>query len=330
MAELIKEGGERVQNEIVKLVKRAWAEETIPKEWQSAVIVPIHKKKDKACCENYRGISLLNVCYKILSQLINLKLKPYVREIVGEYQAGFMPGKSTTDQIFIMRQIWEKMWEYNREVYTAFIDFSKAYDSINRKHLYNILHDFKVPKKLCKMVQVCTEKTRAKVRYKGQLSEEFDILTGVRQGDACSPALFNLVMEKILRECESDEERGIQLGVEHKWIAFADDVAVVAEDKEHLRRMIVKIKQNAKKVGLEINENKTEVMKMARNGAEETEFIVDDLTFKTTEKFKYLGSWFTADSDRKIDIRERIMAASRCFHGIKISLKEGPYLKTQN
>jgi hypothetical protein len=69
-----------------------------------------------------------------------------MNEITGDHQCGFRRNKSTTNQIFYIRQILEKKWEYNGTMHQLFIDFKKAYDSIKREVLYNILVEFGIPK----------------------------------------------------------------------------------------------------------------------------------------------------------------------------------------
>jgi hypothetical protein len=126
LAELIQAGGNKLHSEICKLINCIWNEEELPEQWKESIIVPIYKKGDKTDCSNYRGISLLSTSYKILSNILLARLTVYVDEIIGDHQCGFRCNQSTTDQIFCIRQILEKKWEYNGTVHQLFIDFSKA------------------------------------------------------------------------------------------------------------------------------------------------------------------------------------------------------------
>jgi hypothetical protein len=109
----------------------------------------------KTDCNNYRGISLLSTAYKILSNSLLARLNPYVNEVIGNHQCGFRCNRSTTDKIFYILQILEKKWEYNGTVHQLFIDFKKAYDSVKREVLYNILLEFVIPKKLVRLIKMC-------------------------------------------------------------------------------------------------------------------------------------------------------------------------------
>jgi hypothetical protein len=142
-AELIQPVGEILLSAIHKLINFVWNKEKLPDQWKESIIVPVHKKDDKTDCNNYHGISLLSTSCKILS-----RLGPYIEEISGDDKCGFRRNRSTTNQIFCIRQILEKKWEYNETVHQLFIDFKKAYDSVRKEVLYNILIEFGVPMKL--------------------------------------------------------------------------------------------------------------------------------------------------------------------------------------
>ena len=97
--------------------------------------------------------------------------------------------------IFCIRQILEKKWEYNEAVHRLFIDFKKAYDSVRRKALYNILVEFDIPMKLVRLIKVCLTETYSRVRVSKNLSDRFLIRNGLRQGDTLTPPFFNFALD---------------------------------------------------------------------------------------------------------------------------------------
>jgi len=164
LAELIKAGGRTTCLEIHKLITSIWKKEELSEEWKESIIVPIPKKGDKTDCNNYRGISLLPTTYKILFNILLSRLIPYAKEIIGDHQSGFRRKRSTIDRIFCIRQMLEKKWEYNEEVHQLFIDFKKAYDSVRREVLYNILPEFDIPSKLVRLIKMNLTETYSRVR----------------------------------------------------------------------------------------------------------------------------------------------------------------------
>lgn len=158
-----------------------WEQEEIPEAWRISIICPVHKKGDIMECENYRRISLLNTSYKLLSNILLTRINPYIKEIIGEYQAGFMLGKSTTDQIHIVKQVVEKSHEYNKDTYLLFVDFKAAYDSINRDKLWEVMDLLGIPAMLTRLIKPFTYNSKSKISFGGELSEEFQATTGLRQ-----------------------------------------------------------------------------------------------------------------------------------------------------
>jgi sorting nexin-29 len=128
-----------LRRRIHRLIEEVWETEQIPQEWSTALICPIHKKGNKLECSIFLGISLLNAAYKIFTNVLARSMEPYVEEMLGEYQSGFRRGRSTTDNIFSLRIILEKAYEYNVDIHQLYVDYKQAYDSINRAQLIEIM-----------------------------------------------------------------------------------------------------------------------------------------------------------------------------------------------
>ena len=145
--ELFKYGGEELSSHMSTLIREIWKREEMPEVWNTAVICPIHKKNDKLVCSNYRGISLLNVAYKIFSKVLARRLEIYAERELGEYQCGFRRNRSTIDHILSLRLIKEKCYEYNISIHQLFIDYKEVYDSISRAKLRMVLEEMQVQRK---------------------------------------------------------------------------------------------------------------------------------------------------------------------------------------
>ena len=112
------------------------------------------------------------------------------------------------------------------DVTQLFIDFKKAYDSIRREALYNILMEFGIPKKLVRLIKMCLTETYSRVRVGKNLSEMFPIRNGLKQGDALSPLLFNFVLECAIKRVQVNQD-GLMLNGTHQLLAYADDINIL-------------------------------------------------------------------------------------------------------
>jgi len=106
-------------------------------------------------------------------------------------------------------EILEKTLEFQIETYNLFIDFKTAYDKFNRNQLYKAMQELGIPPKPVRLTQATMEGTTAKVKIQNELSRSFHIQNGLRQGDALACILFNIALEKIIREANINQHGNI-------------------------------------------------------------------------------------------------------------------------
>ena len=323
-SELLKHGGDALARALHWVIGKIWDEETLPEEWMEGIVCPIYKKGDKLDCGNYRAITLLSAAYKVLSQLLCRRLTPIAKDFVGQYQAGFMGARATTDQIFALRQVLQKCREFNVTTHHLFIDFRAAYDTIDREELWTIMHDYGFPDKLTRLVKATLDRVMCVVRVSGTLSSPFESRRGLRQGDGLSCLLFNIAMEGVIRRAGIDTS-GTIFRKSGQLLGFADDIDAMARNFETMAETYIRLKAEASRVGLAINASKTKYMR-SRGSREDTidlpsRIVIDGDEIEVVDEFVYLGSLVTADNDTSREIKRRIMAGNRAYFGLRRTLR---------
>jgi hypothetical protein len=173
-----------------------------------------------------------------------------------------------TDQLlirfFAFVRCWKKKWKYSETVHELFIDFKKAYDSMRRKVLDNILIEFGIPMKLVRFIKMCLIETYSKVCTGKHLSDSFPIQNGLKQGDALSPQLFNFALKYVIRKVQ-DNPVGLKLNRTHQFLVYADGVNLLADNIDTINTNTQTLIDAFKEVGLEVYIEKTKYMLVSRD-----------------------------------------------------------------
>ncbi|VDP20585.1 unnamed protein product [Schistosoma margrebowiei] len=137
-AEALKSDIEETTNMPHLLFTKIWEEEQVPMNWKEGHLVKIPKKGDLSKCENYKGTTLLSVPGKVFNRVLLNQMKDSVDAQLRDQQAGFRKDRSCTDRIATLRIIIEQSVEWNSSLYINFIDYGKAFDSVDRRTFWKL------------------------------------------------------------------------------------------------------------------------------------------------------------------------------------------------
>jgi hypothetical protein len=126
------------------LCSEVWEKVNWPSERKWSLFIPL-PKKDVRGCSNNRTIALTPHASKILLRIIQKRLKPYIKLEMPVEQAGFRKGRGTRDQIATVRWVLERTRERNKPVYLCFIDYAKAFDSVEHSKMWNSMRNMGYP-----------------------------------------------------------------------------------------------------------------------------------------------------------------------------------------
>ncbi|KAI8490935.1 hypothetical protein Bbelb_313540 [Branchiostoma belcheri] len=350
-AEVYKCGGPDLTTRLHSILLRIWDEETLPDDLKNAVITVLYKKGDRSDCGNYRGIALLSSAGKILARMLLNRLLPLSEEILPETQSGFRPSRGTIDMIFSARQIQEKCTEQRQPLFMAFIDLTKAFDSLNREALWKILKRFGCPDKFITILRLLHDQMTAKVLCNGSETESFTIKTGVKQGCILAPTIFDIYLLAVLTLIKDRLPPGVtiryrydgsifnlrrlnavtkvQRVVAHD-LQYADDCKLVAHQAQHLQDTLDLFNSAYKLLGLTTNKSKTKVMIQPAPGQQPpaVSFYLDGVRLECVKHFSYLGSTLNHKGNIDDEISHRLGCACAAYGNLRERVFDNASLKT--
>ena len=246
---------------------------------------------------------------------------------MGESQAGFRAGYSTIDNAFILQTIISKhLCEKGRKLYVAFVDFKKAFDSVNRNKLFEVLQNNGIKGNLFASLKSIYDKVKACVKYRGDISDFFNCPVGLRQGCNLSPVLFSLFINELDAVITESGCHGIQLHpdtINIFLLMFADDVALLGDTLSDLQKKQNVLHSFCVQYKIQDNVEKTKIMVFKRGGklARSEKWYYDNLPLHTVNNFSYVGVNFTT----KMSLYKMAEAMSLKAKRVLISLLSSQY-----
>jgi len=323
---------------LTDLFKLMWDKGTIPQDFKDASIVHLYKRKGNyRSCDNHRGISLLSIAGKILARvLLNRLILHLEQDLLPESQCGFRSGRGTVDMVFAAKQLQEKCQEQNRDLYTTFVDLTKAFDTVSREGLWKIMAKFGCPERFINMTRQFHDGMTARVQDEGEMSSPFPVTNGVKQGCVLAPTLFSMIFSAMLIDAFTDSDDGIPIQYRMdgslfnqrrlqavtkiketiiRDLLFADDCALNAGSEEVMQVSMDKFSSACDNFGLTISTKKTEVMHQPAPGKpyQEPVIHVKGQKLQAVDNFTYLGSTLSRQVTIDVEVTKRIAKASSAF-----------------
>ena len=268
-----------------------------PELWSESIIVPIHKHGSHSNPDNYRGIALMSNLSKVFTHVIAQRLQCWAEQwdLIREEQAGFRKGYRTVDNIFTLQNIVEKYLSKRKKVYIGFIDFRKAFDTVKRDVLWNILELNGIRGKVLNVLKAMYRNVRYCVCTQEGHTESFDSTMGLKQGCKISPIMFSYLINSLANEIAENCKHGIQLAPNTQPVSsllFADDVALLADTPVGLQNQLNQLKRAADRLGLVINTDKSKVVvyRMGGHLSRYEKWSVGNVDLQVVSEYKYLGN----------------------------------------
>ena len=325
---------------------RVWMEyEPMPQIWKDAYLVPLPKRGDLTFCKRWRGILLASIPGKVFARILNARLATYVeeRKILPESLCGFRPGRGTMDMAFALKLAMEIADYKKHPFHVLFVDLVKAYDSVSRAGLWAVLRKKGVPPKMLRLIQMYYTGKSARVCVEGNLSDSFELSTGLGQGCYLALLLFNIFLSAVFEAWQEESGGGVEWltridgALLHRdphekyttWdelkleeLGYADDAALVASTLAHLRDKATNFQTHLCTWGLNLSVEKTKALstEMGPHPAIEVTEFEGFSQIDFVDRFEYLGVIVQRTGSGDAAVRERLEKARKAFWSLNSSV----------
>ena len=322
-----------MKNIYLKLFNFIFDTGSFPESWAEGQIVPIYKKKgNKNDPNNYRGITLISCLAKFFTIILNNRLKIVAKWVISQIQAGFRPGYSTLDHVFTIMCMLMLYKKLKKNLFIAFIDYQKAFDTIWRAGLWAKLIKEGIGGKFLDIIKDMYSKSKSCVLQNGKISGYFSSFAGVRQGEILSPLLFafyindlegyliskNITSLASLKNISHDVtnlmETELDLHLELLTLFYADDTILMSETETGLQQALNELLTYCNEWKLAVNEDKTKVLCILNESKPKNlspKFFYDGKELEIVNSFNYLGVKLTEKGVTNETVNARIAPAQR-------------------
>ena len=254
LPEFIKYAPPNVHRTIAEILNNIAKTGKYPDELITGILTPLQKPgKKKGPPENLRPIILLSTIRKILTICLLKRIWNKISPKIPIEQAAYQPGRSTTEQVHTIKLLIEKaITSNNFNIYIILLDMSKAFDTVNRKKLFDALEQYLDDDEI-HLLSILTNNPKLKVKVNQEFSDIFNTLIGIMQGDCLSAILFIFYLACALEDKNSSTTNDILFKPK-----YADDITYASTNKELINNIKIEIPNKLLEYDLTVNKSKTE------------------------------------------------------------------------
>ena len=323
--EFIKTSSNLLLPTLVKLFNKILNVGKIPQAWNQSFITVLHKSGDPNNCNNYRGLSVNSCLGKLFSGLLQTRLSNYLENnsLLSPFQSGFRKQRRTTDNIFVLKTLINKYAYCNKtKLYTCFVDFKKAFDTVWRPALLHKLLNKGIGGNFYRVIDHVYSTTVCAVKQSHVQSNFFSTNRGVKQGDNLSPTLFNIFIDDFTEYLDISKTSPVKLNnIQFNSLFFADDLLLVSESADGLQHCLDALEKYCCDWKLEVNTHKTNAMVFSSKKTTEMTCKIrykEDIEF--VDEYKYLGVVLKNNGKLKFACENLAVRARKAYFSIKSKL----------
>ncbi len=267
--------------------------EAVPESWGHGYIVPLFKSGSVLEPNNYRGITISSCLSKVFISIMHERLYSFlqVNSIMCREQIGFIKKARTSDHLFVLKTIIDKLKKSNKRLYACFVDLKKAFDTIWREALFYKMYKVNISCKFIKLVHGLYTTTQSCIRHNGHYTDFFAPQIGTRQGCILSPTLFNLYLNDLPRIFANSKLDIFPVQIWNTKLSllmYADDMVLLSTSPTGLQNSLNILSCYLDKWNLTVNTKKSKIMVFNSRVVKET-FKYKSDTLDVVDEYIYLG-----------------------------------------
>ncbi|CAI5999193.1 unnamed protein product [Closterium sp. NIES-65] len=299
--ELFERHWDLLRKDFMGFIKQFESSAVLPEEVQEVVTILLYKKGPREQVHNYRPITLLSSCYKVVAKLLANRMKQVLGTVISEEQHRFLPGRRLSDAVSTVADVIEAANNDKEDWYLLMIDFQKVFDSVSRSFLFDTMALMGFPSKFIRWCEGLHDGSFTRLLVNGWLGDRVDVRKGVRQGCPLAPYLFLCAVEPI---CQEAKPRKLGINDHHgdrlAYLGYADDTTLVLKGKRQIERAEELLEEFGARSGLRVNKDKSALLPLGAN-LKETRSVSSDFAWvNPKDAERLLGVWVSPSRSAEV------------------------------